>query len=248
MARKNLAGLAALGALGMMMSKKKGADRDTDTGVDVQPSYGQSSGKTSMMDEKPSMMNDMGEIRDEEGTLSKLRRNTETGEMYDPTGSSMSAPSRLTSRSPSPRNVNYSNEGRSSVTEKNPSNPDYGNEGRRSIRPALDVGSSKDTKTYRDLSGNVKTQSADGAAAERAANRAMLAEKIKEAGSSFGDYMTDLGKKEEKHGTYVKDGKVVRYAKGGMTSSKMMSAPKVSSASKRADGIASKGKTRGKLC
>ena len=37
---KDLAGLAALGALGMMLSKgKKGADRDTDTGVDVQPSY-----------------------------------------------------------------------------------------------------------------------------------------------------------------------------------------------------------------
>jgi len=40
MAKNNLAGLAALGALGMMMSKgKKGADRDTDTGVDVMPSY-----------------------------------------------------------------------------------------------------------------------------------------------------------------------------------------------------------------
>jgi len=36
--------------------------------------------------------------------------------------------------------------------------------------------------------------------------------------------------------------------KGGMTTSKMKSAPKVSSASKRADGIATKGKTRGKLC
>lgn len=41
MAKNNLAGLAALGALGMMMSKGKGkgADRDTDTGVDVMPSY-----------------------------------------------------------------------------------------------------------------------------------------------------------------------------------------------------------------
>jgi hypothetical protein len=39
MARKDLAGLAALGALGMMLSKRKGADRDTDTGVDVMPSH-----------------------------------------------------------------------------------------------------------------------------------------------------------------------------------------------------------------
>ena len=39
MARKDLAGLAALGALALMASRNKGADRDTDTGVDVQPSY-----------------------------------------------------------------------------------------------------------------------------------------------------------------------------------------------------------------
>lgn len=36
---------------------------------------------------------DFGEIRDEEGTLSKLRRNTETGELYDPTGSGSSTAS-----------------------------------------------------------------------------------------------------------------------------------------------------------
>ena len=40
MARKELAGLAALGALAMMANRsKKGADRDTDNGVDAQSSY-----------------------------------------------------------------------------------------------------------------------------------------------------------------------------------------------------------------
>jgi hypothetical protein len=34
---------------------------------------------------------DLGEIRDESGTVSKLRRNTDTGELYDPTGSSASS-------------------------------------------------------------------------------------------------------------------------------------------------------------
>jgi hypothetical protein len=38
--------------------------------------------------------------------------------------------------------------------------------------------------------------------------------------------------------TYKKGGKVKKYASGGA----------VSTASKRADGIASKGKTRGKMC
>jgi len=35
MARKDLAGLAALGALALMASRNKGADRDTDTGVEM---------------------------------------------------------------------------------------------------------------------------------------------------------------------------------------------------------------------
>jgi hypothetical protein len=62
---------------------------------------------------------------------------------------------------------------------------------------------------------------------------------LKSASEGVGNYLKSLGSREEKHGTYVKDGKVVRYAKGGMTKS---------SASSRADGIASKGKTRGKIC
>jgi hypothetical protein len=46
MARKDLAGLAALGALALMASRNKGADRDTDTGVDVMPSYATSNTRT----------------------------------------------------------------------------------------------------------------------------------------------------------------------------------------------------------
>jgi hypothetical protein len=44
MGGKDLAGLAALGTLGYMLANKgkKGSDRDTDTGVDVMPSYAMS--------------------------------------------------------------------------------------------------------------------------------------------------------------------------------------------------------------
>lgn len=106
---------------------------------------------------------------------------------------------------------------------------------------ASDVGSESKPaakkETYRDLSGNVRTKGPDTSAEERAANRAKAVETAKSAASSVGDYVSSLGKREEKHGTYKKDGKIVRYAKGGS----------VSSASRRADGIATKGKTRGKI-
>ena len=85
-----LAGLAALAGLAYMANKKgetkdttksdsksKSYDRDTDTGVDAMASDAA---------KKPAV--DLGEIRDEAGTLSKFRRNTETGEMYDPIGTS----------------------------------------------------------------------------------------------------------------------------------------------------------------
>ena len=75
MAKNNLASLAAVGALGMMMSKGKGKEADVDTS------------KISDMDltgGAKSMTPDTGEIRAEDGSMSKLRRNTETGDLYSP--------------------------------------------------------------------------------------------------------------------------------------------------------------------
>ena len=75
---------------------------------------------------------------------------------------------------------------------------------------------------------------------ERAANRAKAGDMLSSAASSVGDYIRGLGKRssEENHGTYRdSSGKVVKYASGGSVS-----------ASRRADGIATKGKTRGKIC
>jgi hypothetical protein len=89
-----LAGLAALAGLAYMANKKgetktpdavksenksesksesKSYDRNTDTGMEVMPSYAT---------KKP--VEDLGAIYDEAGTLSTLRRNTETGELYNP--------------------------------------------------------------------------------------------------------------------------------------------------------------------
>ena len=74
--RKDLAGLAALGALGYML-------RDKDTpyqGVVPASALGSQSFST------PERV-DAGELRDETGALSTLRRNTETGDLYSPTTS-----------------------------------------------------------------------------------------------------------------------------------------------------------------
>lgn len=68
--KKDLAGLAALGALGMMLSKK--GDSGSITGDDQYNPDVKQRGP------------DLGAIYAEDGSLSKLRRNTETGDLYSP--------------------------------------------------------------------------------------------------------------------------------------------------------------------
>jgi hypothetical protein len=125
-------------------SKSKSVDRDTDTGMEVMPSYAT---------KKP--VEDLGAIYDEAGTLSRFRRNTEGGELYDP---------------------GVSDGGRSAA----------------------------------------RLQSA-------ADRRDRINANVNDPGYSAG---------------MKKGGKVKKMASGGMTAS----------ASKRADGIATKGKTRGRMC
>lgn len=165
MGGKDLAGLAALGALGMMMSKGKGKDADVDTS------------KISDMDltgGARSMPVDTGEIRAEDGSLSKLRRNTETGDLY--------SPNEPITRPGAPK------------VRSSPKGPN----------PLLQSNADPES-TRKVLSG--------------------LGYSVDEAGRPYRPGM--------------KKGGVVKMAKGGLTSS---------SASKRADGIAQKGKTRGKIC
>jgi hypothetical protein len=69
--------------------------------------------------------------------------------------------------------------------------------------------------------------------------RRAIGEGLKSAAKSVGDYFSGLGKQKESRGTYRNaSGKMVSYKSGGS----------VSSASSRADGIAQRGKTRGKVC
>lgn len=70
--KKDLGGLAALAGLAYMASREKAAKGEMPTGDDQYNPDVKQRGP------------DLGEIRDETGALSKLRRNTETGELYSP--------------------------------------------------------------------------------------------------------------------------------------------------------------------
>jgi hypothetical protein len=137
--RKDLAGLATLAGLAYMASRdKEGGGSGPSPAAALKDDQYNPDVKQGPREEAA----DLGEIRDETGALSKLRRNTETGELYDPTGSSSSpaaAPARSVAAKPktvvakAPANPNYGNEGRRTVAA---SNPNYGNEGRNVPKPA----------------------------------------------------------------------------------------------------------------
>ena len=179
MAKNNLAGLAALGALGMMMSKgSKGKESDVDTsGVSDMDLTGGAR----------SMPVDTGEIRAEDGSLSKLRRNTETGDLYSP-NEPITRPSAPKARASSPRIGGYMSDSEQIARESKPR-----------VTP----------------------------------------DRVKNLASTFNVPMNPRIQRDELgEPLYKKKGGVIKMAKGGLASS----------ASRRADGIASKGKTRGKIC
>lgn len=183
MAKNNLAGLAALGALGMMMSKSsKGKESDKESAVDTS--------KVLDMDltgGARSMPVDTGELRAEDGTMSKLRRNTETGDLYSP-NEPITRPSAPKARASSPRIGGYMSDSEQIARESRPR---------------------------------------------------VTSDAVKNLASTFNVPMNPRIQRDELgEPLYRKKGGVIKMAKGGMTSS----------ASSRADGIAQKGKTRGKMC
>jgi hypothetical protein len=92
-------------------------------------------------------------------------------------------------------------------------------------------------ETYKDFSGNIQTKkSTTDRDAESAARREKVSETLKSVGSGIGSLFS---KAVENYKSTVP-----RYNK----EKKMASGGKVSSASSRADGIATKGKTRGRMC
>jgi len=97
--------------------------------------------------------------------------------------------------------------------------------------------SGETAKTNKSVEAANKLTDRDFGSLENIQRRKAAMDTVKNIPSAIGDYVSSLGEQKEKgHGTYVKDGKVVKYAKGGSVS-----------ASSRGDGIAQRGKTRGMM-
>ena len=153
---------------------------------------------------------DMSEIRDEEGTLSKMRRNTETGEVYDPEGSSTIKPAPVAASKPAASKPAMSKN--SGVT-----------------RMSKEAGEAARAK-FRESSTPAKPDVTKMSVAERS--------KLSRESARSGSGKTDTRSVNERVRSLFgmkKGGPVKKMASGG-------------SASSRADGIAVKGKTRGKMC
>jgi len=231
MARKELAGLAALGALAMMANRsKKGADRDTDTGVDVQPSYA-----TRDPLEAANSSQDAMDIRD-----SLTRGAPGTSETIKPT---VTSPRMKTPAVRKPMTGSGGGRGPAAGEAEVYRQKQYDEANARAKTPEgraerARMESSQALEAVRPEEamiggGGLKTVAA---MARGLANRKVAGEKLK-------DYMTpQIGYEPLKLGNEAlklrKNGGAIKMAKGGMTRS---------SASSRGDGIASRGKTKGRM-
>jgi hypothetical protein len=102
-------------------------------------------------------------------------------------------------------------------------------------------------ETYRTLSGEVKTKkSAADIDAENAARRAKVAETVGNVGSSIGNMLSKA--KQNYESTRPVSKQVQKEREQAAARGNLAKGGKVSSASSRGDGIAQRGKTRGKMC
>lgn len=207
---KDLAGLAALGTLGYMLAnRKKDADVDTSRVSDVDLTGG-----------ARSMTQDTGELRAEDGTMSKLRRNTETGDLYSPnepitrpSASSMESVQKAV-RTPKMASQQFP------MTKA----PEY-----------TPPEAKPKTNSRVGKAGQASGSSNEPSFQDKMAMEYLQKKRDREAGKDTGFFGGS-----QRSRPYLKDnmkagGKVVKMAKGGMT------------ASSRADGIAQRGKTRGTM-
>jgi hypothetical protein len=190
------------------------------------------------------------DVQDESGMVNKrLKRNPETGELYDTEVTASS----VKPTAPKPMGKREVGE---SVSVNQPLS-------KREVGESVSVNQPKTTKKSAispeemmeaDNPRSVRAEKAPAAPPPSApkasssrvptpeqasANRAAAAEKVKGAGSSVADYFSNLETPSKRKLREQKE-KAAKgsYASGGS----------VSSASRRADGIATKGKTRGRMC
>jgi len=239
---KDLAGLAALGMLGYKLSQGKGDASTTDTGDETSRLAARKPAPAASVVDRPGQSTISGPQVNPDANLGEPSNPDYSNEGRTPARTSTPAakpkvksPVGSGTRPVSAKNPNYSNEGRSSSAAAK--NPNYSNEGRSSVKPTSPVATKPPVTAPAKSSGRVPTSE------EAAANRQALYDKVT---SGVGGYLNDTftleGRERAKKAALgmKRGGAVKKMAKGGMTS-------KVSSASSRADGIASRGKTKCKM-
>lgn len=259
---KDLAGLAALAGLGYMLSKK-GDKAGADTGVDSNPTR---AARPVSTETRPDVRTDFGGAGDE---MSNVRRDVSSGDEMSKYAASYKPPAPKPAPKPKPAPVKdvdpYANyEGGDLLTgaklrtqpASNVADAVRNEDTARSVAKAAQVDANRAanagdnkaaTKKYSEATDQYKNLSNAAAVTNARKKEAKLSRR------SPGDEMSDYAAKQ----TALRDARAnemqretrgqirnTAYArptlmkKGGMTSS----------ASSRADGIASKGKTRGKIC
>jgi hypothetical protein len=177
------------------------------------------------------------DVQDESGMVNKrLKRNPDTGELYD---TEVSAPSvKPTASKPAASKT----ESKITSTPKAPAYVQrYTEEMMEADNPSVkaEKAPAAKPKPSAEAPSAPKTSSSRVPTSEQAAaNRAAAAEKVKGMGSSIADYFSTYETPAERRNKERKEKAAKGYSSGGS----------VSSASRRADGIATKGKTRGRMC
>lgn len=241
---RNLGALAGLAALGAMAANRKGADRDTDTGVDVQPSYAQpTSASMNPMEESPDLS------RGAPGTSETVTPSAQSlarvqQAVRKPTSDMRTMEYRVKDKaeSDSIKNaISNANSGKM-ASQQFPMTkaPEYTP---AESKPAGRVGRAGQATAERTEKNPMTNETLDAARKKwneseknsppSALQRALSGNDV----SKSPRVMAQRKKEQEYTGNMKRGGKVVKMAKGGVTRS---------SASSRGDGIASKGHTKGK--
>ena len=248
--RKDLTALAALGTLGYMLSKrgdKKDEKQATTTpAAERRVAAEKADSESPVISDETIKRNTSGmDVQDEFGMINKrLKRNPDTGELYDTEVSAPSKKPAASSGKPSPAKPSSGAAKNLTASESQAARNALGEGYYRqdSVYNADKKGITSETRVPRFTPNEPPVQTHFGSRDEENAPRGKidvtkysLAERNKMKSERA---PTDYRPVNER---FKRGGKVKRMASGGMTSN-------VSSASKRADGIATKGKTRGKIC
>jgi len=199
-------------------------------------------------------------IDDETGALSTSKRNPETGELYNPSGNVTSRESKSVSKTdsapkttsastpastPAPVKKDTETSSVKKLTKEQGEKIAAKSKAAESSAPAS--ASTPKGSTYRDFKGKIQKTTENGPSAADTIGKGIssIGRGLSSAASSVGDYFKNFETPAEVRSRMNKEEKAKDKAD---RASKNMASGGMASASRRGDGIAQRGKTRGKMC